>query len=104
VEDVPLSDSIFHSMFEVRKVPQVPGIGYWRSGGGRVTSERGEESAVVHFRAIRDRHRRNVSVMTQNTDISKSLERETEDPANFSQFSVEGYALGLNVLLYAMTH
>ena len=104
VEDVPLSDSIFHSMFEVRKVPQVPGIGYWRSGGGQVTSERGEESAVVHFRAIRDRHRRIVSVMTHNTDISNSWERETEDPAYFSQFSVEGYALGLNVLLYAMTH
>jgi Domain of unknown function (DUF4159) len=90
--------------FDVRKVPQVPGIGYWRSGGGRVTSERGEESAVVRFRAIRDRQRRIVSVMTHNTDISNSWERETEDPAYFSQFSVEGYALGLNVLIYAMTH
>jgi hypothetical protein len=104
VQDVPLSDPIFRTMFEVRKVPQVPGIGYWRSFGGAQTSERGEESAVVHFRAIRDRHQRIVSVMTHNTDISNSWERETEDPAYFSRFSVEGYAVGLNVLMYAMTH
>jgi hypothetical protein len=104
VQDVPLSDPIFRTMFEVRKVPQVPGIGYWRSFGGAQTSERGEESAVVHFRAIRDRHQRIVSVMTHNTDISNSWERETEDPAYFSRFSVDGYAVGLNVLMYAMTH
>ena len=104
VEDVPLTDQIFRSMVEVRKVPQVPGIGYWRSYGGAETSERGAESAVVNFRAIRDRHGRIVSVMTHNTDVSNSWERETEDRAYFSQFSVDGYALGLNILLYAMTH
>ena len=104
VEDVPLSDPIFRSMFEVRKIVQVPGIGFWRSYRGQSTSERGEESAVAHFRAVRDRRGRIVTVMTHNTDISNSWERETEDPAYFLQFSVDGYALGLNVLLYAMTH
>jgi hypothetical protein len=104
VEDVPLSDPIFRSMVDVKKVPQVPGIGYWRSYGGTQTSERGAESAVVNFRAIRDRQGRIVSVMTHNTDISNSWERETEDAAYFSQFSVNGYALGLNIMLYAMTH
>jgi len=85
-------------------VPQVSGIGFWRATGGRVTSERGEETAVPHFRAIRDRHRRIIAVMTHNTDVTNSWERETEDPAYFLQFSVEGYALGIDVLLYAMTH
>ena len=42
--------------------------------------------------------------MTHNTDISNSWERETEDRAYFSQFSVDGYGLGLNIMLYAMTH
>ena len=69
-----------------------------------MTSERGEESAVVHFRAIRDSHGRIIAVMTHNTDVTNSWERETEDPAYFLQFSVEGYALGIDVLLYAMTH
>ena len=104
VEDVPLSDPIFRSMAEVKKVPQVTGIGFWRAVGGRTTSERGEETAVPHFRAIRDNRGRIIVVMTHNTDVSNSWERETEDPAYFYQFSVAGYALGINVLLYAMTH
>ena len=104
IEDVPLSDPIFHSMFEVRKVPQVSNIRFWRSTGGASTSERGEESAVPHFRAVRDSHGRIVAVMTHNTDISDSWERETDDPGFFQQFAPDGYALGIDVMLYALTH
>jgi hypothetical protein len=43
-------------------------------------------------------------VMTHNTDIADSWEREGEDPAFFRQFSPGGYAFGINVLLHAMTH
>ena len=103
IEDVPLTDSIFRTMLVVKRIPQVPGIGFWRAGNG-TTSERGAETAVPHLRAIRDRHGRIIAVMTHNTDLSNSWERETEDPAYFYQFSIEGYALGINILLYAMTH
>jgi hypothetical protein len=104
VEDVPLGDPIFHSMLDVEKIPQVTGIGFWRAVGGRTTSERGAETAVAHFRAIRDKHGRIIAVMTHNTDVTNSWERETDDPEYFYQFSIDGYALGINVLLYAMTH
>ena len=104
VEDVPLTDSIFRSMLEVKEVPQVTSIRFWRSVGGRTTSERGAETAVAHLRAIRDSHGRIIVVMTHNTDVSDSFEREGEDPEFFYQFSPRGYALGIDVLLYAMTH
>ena len=104
IEDVPLSDPILHSMFEVKKVPQVSNIRFWRSTGGASTSERGEESAVPHFRAVRDKHNRIVAVMTHNTDISDSWEREGDDPRFFQQFAPDGYALGIDVVLYALTH
>jgi hypothetical protein len=42
--------------------------------------------------------------MTHNTDIANSWEREGEDVGFFYQFSPYGYALGMNVLLHAMTH
>jgi hypothetical protein len=42
--------------------------------------------------------------MTHNTDIADSWEREAEEPAYFMKFSIDGYALGVNVLLYAQTH
>ena len=74
------------------------------ASGGRSTSERGSESAVPHFRGIRDAHGRLMVVMTHNSDVADSWEREGEDPEFFYQFSPDGYALGINVLLYALTH
>jgi len=103
IEDVPLDDPIFRSMFTIPAVPQVTSIRFWRASNGRTTSERGAESAAAHFRAIRDRHGRIMVAMTHNTDISDSWERETDDPEFFHQFSPRGYALGINVVLYALT-
>jgi hypothetical protein len=42
--------------------------------------------------------------MSHNTDISDAWEREGEDPRYFFQFSPYGYAVGINVVLYAMSH
>jgi hypothetical protein len=104
IQDVPLNDPIFQSQFIVEKVPQITNIQFWRMTRGRETSERGADSAVPHFRAVRDDHGRIMVVMTHNTDIADSWEREGEDPAFFYQFSPDGYAVGVNVLLHAMTH
>ena len=104
IQDVPLDDPIFHSQFTVAKVPQISNIAFWRATRGAETSERGADSAVPHFRAIRDSHGRIMVVMTHNTDVADSWEREGEDPGFFYQFSPDGYAVGINVLLHAMTH
>jgi hypothetical protein len=104
IEDVALDDPMLHSQFELKKIPQITNIQFWRRSGGRETSERGEETRIVHLRAIRDVHRRIVVLMTHNTDVADSWEREGEDPAFFYQFSPDGYALGIDVLLHVMTH
>ena len=104
IEDVPMSDPIFQSQYIVQKIPQITNIQFWRSTRGQETSERGPDSAEPHFRAVRDGHRRIMVVMTHNTDIADSWEREGEDPAFFYQFSPDGYAVGVNVLLHALTH
>ena len=44
-------------------------------------------------------------LMTHNTDLGDSWEREGEDPGYFYQFSSPpGYAVGINVLVYLLTH
>jgi hypothetical protein len=83
-------------------VPQVPNIGLWRNY--HQTSERGEESAQVHTRAILDKRGRIMVMMTHNTDFGDAYEREAEMPEYFKTFSVIGYALGVDIVLYAMTH
>jgi len=104
IEDVPLDDPIFRSQFIVTKVPQITNIRFWRMTQGAETSERGAETDVPHLRAIRDPAGRIIVVMTHNTDVADSWEREGEDPRFFAQFSPDGYALGVNVLLHALTH
>ena len=42
--------------------------------------------------------------MTHNTDVADAWEREGDDPAFFARFTPEGYGLGINVLLYVMSH
>jgi hypothetical protein len=99
-----MGDPMLRSLFDVKEIPQITNIQFWRRFGGTQTSERGDDSAEVHFRAVRDSHRRIMVLMTHNTDVADSWEREGEDPAFFYQFSPPGYALGIDVLLHAMTH
>ena len=103
IEDVPITDPIFRSQFIVEQMPQIPSIVYWRGSGGD-TSEQGGDSAVPVFRAIRDARGRIMVAMTHNTDIADAWEREGEEPEFFYRFSPTGYALGVNVLLHALTH
>jgi hypothetical protein len=104
IVDVPLSDPMLKTMFEVTRVPQITNIQFWRGVDGQSTSERGSDSMDVHLRAIRDAHGRIMVLMTHNTDVADSWEREGEDPAFFYQFSPNGYALGIDVVLHALTH
>ena len=103
IVEVQPNDPIFRSQFQVSHVPQITNILFWRSVGGQTTSERGSDSAQAHFRVIRDAHGRVLVVMTHNTDIADSWEREGEDPGFFQQFSPDGYAFGTNVILHATT-
>jgi hypothetical protein len=103
VQDLPLDHPLFRTVFEIKELPQVPSINHWWGTGGG-TSERGYDSAEVHFRGISDRYGRLMVLMTHNTDISDSWEREGEDPQYFYTFSPKGYAVGINVLVYATSH
>ena len=105
IVDLPADHPLFRSQFEIKSgsAPQIAAIGRWiQLGGG--TSERGEDSAEVHTRAVLDEHGRIMVLMTHNTDLGDSFEREAEDPTYFSTMSVPGYAFGINTLLYAFTH
>jgi hypothetical protein len=101
IVDLTPDHPIYHTMFDLEEVPQIPGIGTFLAGA---TSERGADSAEVHVRGIADRNGRVMVFMTHNTDVSDSWEREGEDPEYFRRFSVDGYRVAVNVILYALTH
>ena len=103
IVDVPLTHPIMHTLYDVRDYLQVPSIQFWYSNSGAM-SERGSDSAQVHYRGIEDESRRLMVFMTHNTDVSDTWEREGENREYFDLFSPRGYAIGVNAVLYALTH
>jgi hypothetical protein len=103
VVDLKLDHPLFHTLMTVSKMPQIPSINFWMGSRGG-TSERGPDSAVAHAYAINDDHGRVMVLMTHNTDVGDSFEREGDSRQYFLQFSVQGYAFGVDALIYAMTH
>jgi hypothetical protein len=93
---------VFRTMYDVDEVPQIPSIQFWRRSG--TTAERASDSVGARMLGISDRRGHLMVLMTHNTDVADAWERENEDPDFFYRFSPVGYALGVNVLLYAMTH
>jgi hypothetical protein len=103
IVDLPMDHPMLRTQFTVTEIPQIPNIGYYiRSGGD--TSEQGADSATPHARIVSDGQGRVMVLMTHNTDIADSWEREGDDPSYFYAFSPRGYAFGINVLLYSMIY
>lgn len=103
--DIPLDHEIFHIVFDVTEVPQVPSIQHWYRSGGSTTSERGRETEDAHFRGIFDKNGRLMVLMTHNTDIADGWEKERENYEYFQKFSVKkSYPIGINIVVYALTH
>jgi uncharacterized protein DUF4159 len=101
--DVPVSHAIMHTVYDVTDYLQVSSINFWYRSNGSV-SERGSDSAQVHYRGIEDSRQRLMVLMTHNTDVADTWEREGENKEYFSLFSPRGYAIGVNVVVYALTH
>ena len=101
IVDLTVDHTMFRMLFPVHTLPQIPNVGLWRFE--RRTSER-IDSDEVHVRGIHDQQGRVMVLMTHNTDFGDAYERESDDPSYFQHFSINGYAIGIDVLLYAMTH
>jgi hypothetical protein len=101
--DIPPDHPIMHTLYDVKEIEQVSAIQFWYRSGGQV-SERGADSPHPDFRGIADERGRLMVVMTHNTDIPDTWEREGENREYFEKFSPNGYAIGVNVVLYGLTH
>jgi len=103
VDLTPPDHPLWHMMFPVASMPQIASINTWRRTGG--TIERWNFDAdPPDARGIADDHGRLMVVMIHNSDIPDPWEREGEDSDYFFRFSPDAYAVGIDVVLYALTH
>jgi hypothetical protein len=103
--ELPLSHPIFHCVYDLPCKPQIPSIN--QAWGGQSTGrtwER-EDARTPHYKALFGQDGRMQAIVCHNTDLGDGWEREGEDPWYFHQFSEKyAYPLGINIIVYAMTH
>lgn len=97
---------IFHIVYELKGVPQVPSIRAWQRGQAFEYwhgDPQGDEGP--HFWGFFDDSDRLMALLCHNNDIADGWEREGEHPEYFKDYSVRvSYPLGINIITYAMTH
>jgi hypothetical protein len=92
------ADSIFHTVYDLNEKYQVPG--QWALRRGRTYRNDGE---TPHWQAIVDDHGRIMVAMSFNSDIGDSWEW-ADDPGYPEKYSALGIRIGVNYVVYSMTH
>jgi hypothetical protein len=103
--ELSIDHPIFHAVFDLKEKPQIPNINVALAGQPYgITWER-EDAQEVHYKAIYDDKGRMMSIICHNTDLGDGWEREGENEWYFHEFSEKkAYPLGINIVVYAMTH
>jgi hypothetical protein len=60
--------------------------------------------STVHYYGVFDDHDRLMVLVSMNSDVSDSWEREGDNHDYFETYSGKGYALGVNVAVWVMSH
>jgi hypothetical protein len=104
IVDIQDDDPIFHTVYDIVDRYQVPGAAHVRRGYKRPDYARGSEDGVgAHWRAIYDDHGRIMVAISYNSDIGDAWEW-ADEPAYPVKFSDLAIRLGVNYVVYAMTH
>jgi len=99
--EVPLDHAIFHCVYDIKEKHQIPSIGHALAG---YTSERWD-AETAHYKALYDDDGRMMAFICHNTDLGDGWEREGENEWYFREYSEKrAYPLGINIVIYAMTH
>ena len=99
IVELDLEHPLFSSFYDIEEILQVPGVGRGRRGGP--TWER--DGYEPHVRGIFDDEGRLMVVINWNTDLGDAWEW-AEDPYYPLRYSTYAYEMGVNMIVYAMSH
>ncbi len=95
--DVPASDPIMHIFFDIDQTVPIPGDRHLRFGGPP------QMQGPSHWRALYDDRGRVIVMANHNMDIGDGWEH-ADDPEYPLPYTKAAYELGVNYVIYAMTH
>jgi hypothetical protein len=100
---------VFHTVFDLEGMPQIPALPFASPGGSTAESPGAHKFPAgsldtPQMRAWLDDDGRIMVLATHNTDVGDGWEREAYGDWYFETFSTRSYMVGVNVVVYAMTH
>jgi Domain of unknown function (DUF4159) len=99
IVDIPDSDAIFHTVFDLNDRFQIPGAAHLYQG----CKNCGEGGRGAHWRGIYDDKGRVMVAISYNSDVGDAWEF-ADDPEYPEKFSGLAIRIGVNYVVYAMTH
>jgi Domain of unknown function (DUF4159) len=100
IVDLPLTHAIYTCFYKIDAYPQIPGLGSFLSGR---TWEKG--GFVPHLRAVLDDRERPMVLINWNTDMGDGWEwSNAEEYPGYLRNTREAYRMGINEIVYALTH
>jgi hypothetical protein len=104
IVEIPDEDAAFHTVFDLNDRMQVPGWAHLRQGYKHPIHANGpEDGKGAHWRGIYDDKGRLMVAVSYNSDIGDAWEW-ADDPRYPEQYSALAIRLGINYIVYAMTH
>jgi hypothetical protein len=100
IVDLPRTEPIFHTIYDLDDKYQVPGAIFLRTG---LTYEKGPTGRPEHWRGIFDDKGRLMIAICHNMDLGDSWEH-ADNPEYPQEYSALGIRIGINYVVYAMTH
>ncbi len=99
IVDIPLTHPIFNCFYDVQEIVQVPNVGQGMQGGPTWESD----GYYPEVKGIFDEDGRLMVVINWNTDLGDAWEW-AENPYYPLRFSTYAYQMGVNFIIYAMSH
>jgi len=106
IVDLPLTHEIFHTFYDIDQILQPPNDGLGRQytySGGRTQTWEQPDDTEPRVRRISDDRGRLMVLITYNSDLGDAWEW-MDDPDYPAKFTGYAYRLGMNSIIYAMTH
>jgi hypothetical protein len=100
IVDIDDKDAIFHTVYDIDEKYQVPGEAHLRQGYKR---NNGPTALGAHWRGIYDDKGRVMVAISYNSDLGDAWEW-ADDPNYPERFSDLAIRLGVNYIVYAMSH
>ena len=101
LERLPLSHHVFHTFFDIDEVLQIPNQGNGCRNDGRTWQD--ERDRLPGIYGISDDEGRLMVLATYNSDLGDAWEY-MDLPCYPAKFSGGAYRMGLNFMIYSMTH